>query len=145
MNAIPRIRASGDCTAMCVRRLARRVTQIYDEALAPHGLTIGQLGILANLRRSQPIGIAALAERLSTDASTVSRLLKPLVSAELIAVDANPDDRRAKALRLTEIGYARRRKAVPAWLAAQDGVTDRLGAKRLTALRDAVNDAFAQL
>lgn len=36
----------GECTALKLRRVARRVTQIYDEALASHGLTVGQLGIL---------------------------------------------------------------------------------------------------
>ena len=61
------------CTAMIARRFARRVTAIYDDALAVHRLTIGQFGILAHLRRSVPGGVGALAVRLSSDASTMHR------------------------------------------------------------------------
>ncbi len=37
-----------NCTAAKVRRLARRVTQVYDDALAPFGLTNDQLAELLN-------------------------------------------------------------------------------------------------
>ena len=133
------------CTAAKVRRLSRRITQIYDEALAPHTLTIGQMGLLASLRRREGVGVGTLAERLSADASTVSRLLKPLLAAGLIAIDPDPEDRRAKHVRLTEIGHARRAAAAVAWAAAQAQVQDTLGEGRLAALRFIIDDAHALL
>ena len=133
------------CTAMRVRKLARRVTQVYDEALGAHGITIGQFGILANLRRSRPIGIAALAERLSSDASTLSRLLRPLQAAGLVSVTADPDDRRAKALRLTDAGATKLRAAEAGWQAAQTRIAGRLGAPRLGALHFLLDDSLAHL
>lgn len=133
------------CTAAVARRFARKVTQVYDEALAEHGLTIGQFGILANLRRSEPVGVAALADRLSSDASTLSRLLKPLVASNLISIERAADDGRAKAIRLTDAGRDRVRAARTAWLAAQATITGRLGAERVAALRFILNDAFALL
>ncbi len=133
------------CTAAKVRRLSRRITQIYDEALAPHGLTIGQMGLLATLRRREGIGVGTLAERLSADASTVSRLLKPLLAAGLIAIDPDPGDRRARLVRLTDAGHARRAGAATGWTAAQAQVQETLGEGRLAALRFIVDDAHALL
>ena len=136
---------SSDCTALRVRRLARRVTQLYDEALKPHGLTVGQFGILGNLRRSHGIGIAALADRLSSDASTLSRLIRPLAALQLLSIEPDPADARAKLLRLTDAGAERVRAAHPAWEAAQAQIRTRLGHERLNALRFMIEDAFHQL
>jgi DNA-binding MarR family transcriptional regulator len=128
-----------------VRRLARRISQIYDDALAPHGLTIGQMGLLASLRRRDGVGVRALAERLSADASTVSRLLRPLEAAGYLRIDPDPDDARAKLIRLTDAGHAIRREASAGWLAAQDRVKTALGPGRLDALRFLLDDAHAHL
>jgi DNA-binding MarR family transcriptional regulator len=134
-----------NCTAAKVRRLARKVSQIYDEALAPFGLTIGQMGLLASLRRREGVGVRVLAERLSADASTVSRLLKPLEAAGYLRIDADPDDGRAKQVRLTDAGHAVRREAAAGWQAAQDSVKAALGPGRLDALRFLLDDAHAHL
>ncbi len=133
------------CTAMIARRFARRVTAIYDEALGPHELTVGQFGILANVRRSVSVGVAALAERVSSDASTLSRLLKPLAAAGLLTIEPDLGDRRARAIRLTDAGHERVRAARPAWAAAQAAVADRLGAARHAAVRATLDDAYSRL
>ncbi len=133
------------CHAMSARRFARRVTALYDAALAAHGLTIGQFGILAHLRRREAIGVAALAERLASDASTCSRLLKPLAAAGLLTIAPDPADRRARAIRLTEAGRDRVRAAYPAWQAAQATVATRLGEARLETLRLVLDDAYPRL
>lgn len=133
------------CTAAKVRRLARRVTQIYDDALTPYGLTIGQFGLLSSLSRSSGVGVGVLAERLAADASTVSRLLRPLEAAGLIVLGPDPDDGRAKAIRLTDAGYEKRRAAVAGWTAAQAQIENALGDGRLAALRFILDDAHAHL
>jgi DNA-binding MarR family transcriptional regulator len=133
------------CTAAKVRRLARRVTQIYDDALTPYGLTIGQFGLLSSLSRRNGVGVGVLAERLAADASTVSRLLRPLEAAGLIVLGPNPDDGRAKAIRLTNAGYENRRAAVAGWTAAQAQIEIALGDGRLAALRFILDDAHSYL
>ena len=133
------------CTALMVRRLARRISQIYDEALAPHGLTGGQISLLAALRRSRGIGIGALASHLSADESTVSRLLKPLERDGLLRLEADPDDRRGKLVWLTGQGFEVRTAALAGWRAAQGEVQARLGPGRLSALRFLLSDAHAYL
>jgi DNA-binding MarR family transcriptional regulator len=138
-------RPTDACTAAKVRRLARRVTQIYDDALAPHGLTIGQMSLLASLSRRQGIGIAALAQRLGADPSTVSRLVRPLESMALIAIAPDPDDGRTRLVTLTDAGAERRRAAGAAWSAAQAEMATRLGEGRLAALRFLLDDAHDRL
>lgn len=135
----------GLCTAAKVRRLSRQISQIYDEALGRQGLTIGQFGLLACLSRRRGIGIGALAERLAADASTVSRLVKPLATDGLIRIQTDPDDRRGRLVWLTDDGHARRAAAHAGWQAAQDDVEARLGHGRLQALRFMLDDAFERL
>ncbi len=133
------------CTAAKVRRLARRVTQLYDDALKPFGLTIGQFGLLSSLSRRNGVGVGVLAERLGSEASTVSRLLRPLEAAGLIAIGPDPHDGRAKAIRLTDAGYDTRRRAAAGWSAAQAEMETSLGNGRLAALRFTLDDAYSHL
>ncbi|KAB7648526.1 MarR family winged helix-turn-helix transcriptional regulator [Polymorphobacter fuscus] len=137
--------AAGPCTAARVRRLSRRITQIYDEGLAAYGLTIGQYGVLASLSRREGIGVGILADRLSADASTVSRLLKPLQAAGYLVLDPDPDDRRAKRIRLTDAGADKRRTAAQGWHAAQRQVQDALGDGRLATLHFILDETYSHL
>jgi DNA-binding MarR family transcriptional regulator len=133
------------CTATKVRRLSRRVSQIYDEALAAHGLSIGQFGLLACLSRRRGLSIGALAAQTSADPSTISRLVKPLAQAGLLRIEAAAVDKRSRLVWLTEAGYARRAAAQPAWLAAQAAMAHRLGDSRLAALRFLLDEAHDRL
>lgn len=133
------------CTAAKVRRLSRRVSQIYDEALAQHGLTIGQFGLIACLSRRKGLGIGALAARLAADASTVSRLVRPLAEAGLVLIRTDPEDKRGRLVWLTDAGHQRRTAAQAGWQAAQDAMTERLGHGRLSALRFLLDEAHERL
>lgn len=136
---------AGLCTAAKVRRLSRQVSQIYDEALAGHGLTIGQFGLLVCLSRRRGLGIGALAERLAADASTVSRLVKPLAVDGLLRIQIDPADRRGRLVWLSDAGHQRRAAAQAGWQAAQDVVEQRLGSGRLAALRFLLDESYDRL
>ena len=136
---------ASEFTALPLRGLARRVTLMYAEALKPHDLTIGQYGILVGVQRNDGLGIAVLAEVISMDASTLSRLVRPLAAKGLLAIATDPGDARARRLRLTPEGAARLRRATPSWQAAQAAVRARLGDERLSALRFMIDDAYNQL
>jgi len=45
------VAAAEECTCLAVRQAARRVTQFYDQHLAPTGLRTTQFSILAKLQR----------------------------------------------------------------------------------------------
>lgn len=136
---------AGLCTAAKVRRLSRQVSQIYDDALSRHGLTIGQFGLLACLSRRRGLAIGALAERLAADASTVSRLVKPLANDGLLRIEIDTADRRGRLAWLTDAGHQRRAAAHAGWQAAQDVVEQRLGHGRLAALRFLLDESYERL
>ena len=133
------------CTAAKVRRLSRQVSQIYDDALNRHGLTIGQFSLLACLSRRRGLGIGGLAERLAADASTVSRLVKPLANDGLLRIEIDPEDRRGRLVWLTDAGHQRRAAAQAGWQTAQDMVEQRLGGGRLAALRFLLDESYDRL
>jgi len=144
------IREVAGCTCLRARRATRHLTQIYDRALQPAGLTVNQFGLLAKLlgatlsgHRSLPIG--ALAARLGMHPTTLNRDLKPLLTQKLVAVTADPGDRRVRAVRLTGKGRAKLVKAVPFWRRAQQRVEEALGADSLRALNTLLDVASEKL
>ncbi len=52
------------CACTVIRRAAREVTHLYDDALAPTGLRITQYSLLANLDRHGAIAMTDLANAL---------------------------------------------------------------------------------
>lgn len=53
------------CTCSRLRKVARRVSQIYDRSLESSGLTVTQYALLAYLASFDGISIGALAEKWS--------------------------------------------------------------------------------
>src|SRR5579871_6541159 len=58
---------NGICSCTALRKASRRVSQLYDEALAPCGLRTTQRAILNHIRRAGTPSIGALAEALVMD------------------------------------------------------------------------------
>jgi DNA-binding MarR family transcriptional regulator len=137
-NSIDLREVSG-CTCLRLRRLTRQLTQAYDEALRPGGLTVNQFGLLATLhgltaggRGGVPLG--ALADRLGMHPTTLNRDLRPLQQQGFIVNAIDPGDRRVRALAVTPKGRARLRKSVPHWRQAQSALEQALGADGVRSL-----------
>src|SRR5229473_861357 len=83
------------CTCFRLRSLTRRVTQLYDQVLAPSGLTVTQYSLLAHaLRQDAAPTLSELAQQLFTDRTTLTRNLKLLADAGLVKVGDGADARR---------------------------------------------------
>lgn len=87
-----------------VARLMRKRFEQRARA-ASLGLTRAQAAVLANLARQEGINQAALAQILELEPITLARLLDRLQAARLIERRADPKDRRAHLLYLTEAAY----------------------------------------
>ncbi len=113
-----------DCSCSALRMAARRVSQAYDAALAPEGLTVSQfalLSTLANRARRQPTPtVSALAETLALDRTTLGHNLRPLERDGFVLVEPDARDGRIRRIRLTEQGRAKRDRCLPLWRATQD-------------------------
>lgn len=117
----------------------RLVTRHYDRALAPVGLSTNGYSILSRLGRLGPLPLGALAGRLGTDRSTLSREIAPLVEAGLVEARLDPDDRRRRVLTLTASGRGRVKRALPLWAGAQQALAEEFGADRTAALVGELN------
>ena len=108
------------CTALHLRRAARRIGRLYDEALRPVGLNNGQFSLMAMLAAKDGWTMQALADALGLDQSSLSAAVKPLRRRELIDVVASSEDRRVRVLTLTPTGRLLADEARPFWRQAQD-------------------------
>src|SRR4029453_4442234 len=95
------------CTCARLRRLNRRMTAVYDRALAPLGLRVTQYSLLSSLRRARRMTLTELATLLDMDRTTLTRNPKPLGDAGWVDVHTDAIDTRARRAQLTAAGAAR--------------------------------------
>jgi DNA-binding MarR family transcriptional regulator len=145
-NAGPEMASRCHCTVL--RKASRRISQLYDVALAPSGLKTTQRAILAQIGRSEPATVGTLAEALVMDAGGLAHTLKPLVRDRLVAVGVDPQDRRNRLIRLTPAGRARLKQSDALWEAAQRSFEKGFGGAKSKALREAaellISDRFTE-
>jgi len=123
------------CNCSALRQAARRVTRLYDEALAPTGLGVNQYSILARLAHVGPGTIQDLARLLVMDRSTLGHLLRPLEKRGLVGLHVSEQDGRSRVAALTPAGRAAVAKGRPLWESAQRRFASAFGAKSAVDLR----------
>jgi len=130
------------CVCVNLRRAARAISQVYDEALAESGIKITQFSLLRAVERNEPVAISALAEELDLDRTTMARNLAPLERDRLVTL-APGSDQRVTEVRLTPKGRAAVTKALPLWQNAQAEIAGLLAAGHLEQLREIATEATA--
>jgi DNA-binding MarR family transcriptional regulator len=110
---------AGECLAVRVRMLNRAVTVLYDEALRPHGMRVGQLNLLVAVCRMGTAKPGDLCRLLRMDKSTLSRDVEVMRRNGWLEVD-DTGGGRARPLRLSPGGHALLGAVVPAWRQAQE-------------------------
>jgi DNA-binding MarR family transcriptional regulator len=106
---------AGRCnvTAMC--RAMRRVSQIYDEVLAPCGLRSTQKSMLDSIAKVGRPTMGEVAASLVLDRSALAHNIKPPEREELVEVVADDNDKRNRLVALTEAGWAKLARSMPLW------------------------------
>jgi DNA-binding MarR family transcriptional regulator len=136
------------CHCTTLRKASRRISQLYDTALAPSGLKTTQRALLAEISRSEPSTVGALADALVMDAGGLAHTLKPLVRDGLVAIGVDPQDRRNRLIRLTPRGRTRLKQSDELWETAQKSFEKGFGGTKSQALRKAIelllSDRFAE-
>ncbi|CAN7687726.1 MarR family winged helix-turn-helix transcriptional regulator [Rhizobium sp. LjRoot254] len=131
---------SNACYCIVLRKASRRISAVYDEALAPYGINIAQFSAIRNIIRHEPISLTDLADKLDLDRSTVGRNMKVLERMGIVATATGADHREA-ALSLTAEGKALLVKTEPIWHDVQVQIEDRLGpehSRQLSELLEAI-------
>jgi DNA-binding MarR family transcriptional regulator len=133
------------CTHTALRHAARRLGNLYDEAVAPTGLKATQAGLLFQTDRlggEDGPTLQALADRLAIGISSLTYALRPLVRDGLMELRPDARDKRTKHAWLTTEGRKRLAQAAVLWAAANRRTEIVLGhesARRLRALADQVS------
>src|SRR6266481_8550808 len=124
----------GPCACSQVRRLARKLSSLYDTLLSPEDLTITQYSLLVNIERAGQLSHAALAEKVGMDRTTLTRNLRPLTRAKWVAA-ATGKDHRQHLLQLTAGGRRKLVRSLPLWEEAQRQFLSQIGTESLQELR----------
>ena len=130
------------CVCGRLRRAARALTQLYDDAMVETGLRVTQFSLLRTLHGRGSLRITELASLMLLNRTALSRNLEPLVAEGLLVVAAGKDAR-TREVSLTRLGRARLAAAKPAWDRAQCEVSQRLGTPKVAHLVGLLKDVEA--
>ncbi|MFN7937124.1 MAG: MarR family transcriptional regulator [Bryobacteraceae bacterium] len=117
------------CACATLRRATRVVTQLYEDAFRPMGLTAPQFTVMAVLDAFGEMTHSRLGELLATDATTLTRTLQLMTRRGWLQT-AKGQDKRQRLISLSEEGKAAFERTKPVWqevqgrLRAAYGTTD---------------------
>ena len=114
------------CFCISVRKASRRITAIYDDALAPVGINLAQFSLLKSMRRLAPVSLTDLAKNAELDRSTMGRNMRVLERMGL-ASSVGSQDQREAAFALTPLGQQTLDRAMPLWEQVQVDIEEKLG------------------
>jgi DNA-binding MarR family transcriptional regulator len=138
------ITLSLSCACTTIRKASRALSRIYDEALAPAGLTVAQLGILRAINRGAKDGepLSRLAETLVMDRTSLYRALSPMARFGWLHIKDAPKGH-AKVVRLSKAGIRATGEAAEYWERVQSQVIGEFGVDRWVTLQKAMTDLTA--
>src|ERR687896_2760835 len=102
------------CTCGELRKAARAVTLLYDNAYKSSGLLSTQLNVLHVIYKSDSIRITHLAKELGMDRTTLTRNLSVLQRQGFIKISSGKDNR-TRFVAITSKGRTTVAKAIPLW------------------------------
>jgi DNA-binding MarR family transcriptional regulator len=127
------------CMCANLRRASRAISQHYDKAMRPTGLTITQFTVLQALTLTGEVPQGKLGEILSMDSTTLTRTLNIMRKHVWIASRCGAD-RRERRLSLSPAGKAEFQRALPHWQAAQAQLHARIGNTRWNRLANLIHE-----
>ena len=126
-----------ECIAVSLRLLTRAVTKIYNHALRPHGLTVGQMNILVAASLMGQARQQDICRVLFLEKSTLSRDLKRMEHIGWVRAGRAAGDAR-RLVTLTPAGSRLLLEVREAWEKAQAAAEEELGKTTFAQLRSAL-------
>src|SRR5918997_1098455 len=114
------------CTCGELRKAARAITLLYDNAFKSSGLLSTQLGILDVICNSNSIRISDLAAKQGMDRTTLTRNLSVLERQGFIKISSG-QDHRTRIVTATQKARSAVAKAIPLWNEVQGKVKQQMG------------------
>ena len=135
-------RSESPCIVAAMRAATRRLTQLYDEAMAPTGLRVTQFHVLSELERrsADPPTVGELAEILTMERSALGQTLRPLTRGGFIDLGQDERDRRRRPIKLTKAGKDKVVRGRRYWAGAHGKFKHFFGDNQLVGLRETLRD-----
>ena len=109
----------------------RVITQYYDNAFRPVGLSAAQFALLAGIYSKGGKTVGELAEAYLMDQTTATRSIELLKKQGYLEVKTGEKDSRKKHIWITELGIEKLEKAMPLWETAQQTIENGIGREKL--------------
>ena len=113
MKKLIQVRELEQCTCFNLRKMARELTNYYNNSLKSYGLNSTQIPILALINIFNQIETSKIAELLNLEPSTLRRNSSILIKKKLIKIVKR--DVNGNLLKLTTYGYNKLKKILPIW------------------------------
>jgi DNA-binding MarR family transcriptional regulator len=133
---------SPSCNCLSLRRATRKVTQLYDQALAPIGLRATQYSLLQQIERLGPLTLKPLAESMVMDRATIGHNIRPLQALGLVRLSVGKD-RRSREVSATTAGRKLLARGKPFWTQAQAVFEAQMGRDGAASLRSVLGRVAA--
>jgi DNA-binding MarR family transcriptional regulator len=114
------------CTCGELRKAARAITLLYDNAFKSSGLLSTQFGALQVIDNIDSVRTSDLADKLGMDRTTLTRNLSVLERRGFIKISQGKDHR-TRIVTATQKGRSTVAKAIPLWNEAQRKVKQKMG------------------
>jgi DNA-binding MarR family transcriptional regulator len=132
------------CNGAALRKANRRLSQLYDNVLAPCGLSAAQRSILVHIERAGSPTMTELASAMVLDRSALARNIKPLERDGYLAQRPDEDDGRSRRVDLTSEGRAKLAESNRLWRKAQRRFEEVYGEEQAAALRAALATIYSE-
>jgi DNA-binding MarR family transcriptional regulator len=124
------------------RALSRRITSLYEEALRPLGLKPTQMNVMTPIAAAGELRLSRVADMIAVEPSTLSRVADVMRRNGWIEIWPDPDDERARLVRLTDEGNRLYAAALPLWREAQHQTRALLGDDGAQLLVELANESL---
>ena len=113
MKKLIQVRELEQCTCFNLRKMARELTNNYNNSLKSYGVNSTQIPILALINIYNQIETSKIAELLNLEPSTLRRNSSILIKKKLIKIVKR--DVNGNLLKLTTYGYNKLKETLPTW------------------------------
>lgn len=124
------------CNGAALRKATRRLSQLYDDVLAPSGLRLSQHSVLVHINRAGMPTMTDLARDMVLDRSALSHNLKPLERDGLVSLSKDRIDKRSTRVTLTASGKRKLAESKALWAIAQRRFEHAFDAVKAAAMRE---------
>ena len=136
--------SGAECLGFAVRRAARGLSKRYDDALSAFDVNLSQLNLLSVMAQAGLRSLTEIAQRSTTDRTTLNRTLGNLERRGLIE-STTGRDRRTRRFVLTPAGRELLAAATPAWQQVQDELVTAVGDTAFQRLHKDLAELLARL